>query len=77
MEKRNLCTAGVRILSIDAEGGVYPCSGLMYPEFLAGSVREDSLEKIWKESPVLKEMQNLSISKTFSGMKIRKAGPQL
>lgn len=62
MEKRDLCVAGCRILSVDAEGGVYPCSGLMYPEFLAGNIRETPLEEIWKESPGLKEIQNLSIA---------------
>ncbi len=62
-EKLDLCGAGTGILSIGADGGVYPCPGLIYPEFLAGNIREKSLEEIWKESSVLKEIRCLSVSK--------------
>lgn len=63
-EKIDLCGAGASMLSIGADGGVYPCAGMMYPEFLAGNVKDASLEEIWKESPVLKEIRALSVSKT-------------
>lgn len=62
MEKIDLCSAGCEILSVGADGGVYPCSALMYPEFLAGNVRENPLEDIWKESSVLKKIRGLSVS---------------
>ena len=62
MVKRDLCSAGHRMLSVGADGGVYPCAGLMYPEFLAGNIREKPLEEIWKESPVLKKIRRLSVS---------------
>jgi radical SAM protein with 4Fe4S-binding SPASM domain len=61
-EKVDLCTAGANMLSIGADGGVYPCAGLMYPEFLAGNAKESSLEEIWKKSPVLEEIRSLSVS---------------
>ncbi len=62
-EKIDLCGAGAGMLSVGADGGVYPCAGLMYPEFLAGNIRESSLEEIWKKSPVLEEIRSLSVSK--------------
>ena len=61
-EKIDLCGAGSSILSVGADGGVYPCAGLMYPEFLAGNVKEQSLQEIWKESPVLQKIRSLSVS---------------
>lgn len=55
--RRELCSAGTGMLSVGADGSVYPCPGLMYPEFLAGNVKENPLEEIWKESPVLQKMR--------------------
>ena len=63
LEKIDLCSAGTEILSIAPDGGVYPCSALMYPEFLAGNVTREPLNRIWKESPVLQEIRSLSVSK--------------
>lgn len=63
MERIDLCGAGSATLSIGADGGVYPCAGLMHPEFLAGNVKDLPLEKIWKESPVLQRVRSLSVSK--------------
>jgi len=62
MVKRDLCSAGHQMLSVGADGGVYPCAGLMYPEFLAGNVRENPLDKIWKESLILNTIRRLSVS---------------
>lgn len=61
LERQNLCGAGSAMLSIGADGGVYPCAGLMHDEFLAGNIRDTPLEEIWKNSPVLKEIRELSI----------------
>jgi radical SAM protein with 4Fe4S-binding SPASM domain len=61
LEKYDLCGAGSAMLSVGADGGVYPCAGLMYDEFLAGNIRDEPLEEIWKNSPVLKEFRELSI----------------
>ena len=60
--KIDLCDAGAGMLSIGADGGVYPCAALMYPEFLAGNVKESSLEEIWKKSPILEEIRSFSVS---------------
>lgn len=59
----DLCGAGTAMLSIGADGGVYPCAGLMYPEFLAGNVKETPLEEIWLTAPVLTKIRDLSVSK--------------
>ena len=61
-ERIDLCGAGTSILSVGADGSVYPCAGLMYPEFLAGNVKEKSLKKIWKGSFVLQKIRSLSVS---------------
>jgi len=61
-QRMDLCSAGSGTLSVGADGGVYPCSGLMYPEFLAGNIRKKLLETIWKESPVLQRIRGLSVS---------------
>ena len=63
LTRLDLCGAGAQMLSVGADGGVYPCAGLMYPEFLAGNIKEESLAQIWKESPVLEKIRNHSVSK--------------
>lgn len=61
MRKRDLCGAGCSLVSVAADGGVYPCSGLHEPEFCAGNVREKRLEDIMKESEVFKMFGSLSV----------------
>lgn len=39
------CPVGQRV-AIDASGGVYPCSLMMFPEFLCGNVLREPLKKI-------------------------------
>ncbi len=40
------CGAGVRELSVGADGAVYPCHILMHPEYRLGNVFEEPLEDI-------------------------------
>lgn len=59
---RNLCGVGIGVLSIAANGDVYPCNSFQETPFRVGNVREKSLEEIWKESEVLKMFRSLKIS---------------
>jgi radical SAM protein with 4Fe4S-binding SPASM domain len=59
--RRDSCGAGIRSLSITADGDVYPCNSFIGSSLKAGNIREQGLEEIWRESPVLQEFQNLSV----------------
>ena len=50
---RQSCGTGSQTFLLDADGTVYPCISLPYPEFAAGNVRETPLREIWRNSPVL------------------------
>lgn len=52
------CSAGHSTLSIDPFGGVHPCNTL---SLSCGNVRETPIERIWRESPVLKALQCLKV----------------
>lgn len=53
------CGITLNSIAIDPYGNVFPC---VQTRELAGNVREQSLEKIWTESSVWKELGNLTIS---------------
>lgn len=68
LSRRNLCAAGRGMLSIAANGDVYPCDAFHGEESMkVGNVREMDLEK-WKNSSVLKPFQNLTVT-TIEGCK--------
>ncbi len=52
-----LCDAGRVIFSVDPFGTIYPCMEIR--EEAAGSIREDKLENIWKNSSVLNHVRGL------------------
>jgi radical SAM protein with 4Fe4S-binding SPASM domain len=47
------CGAGTGMLSVAANGDVYPCQVLHTPEAVAGNLRHQPLAWIWRNSPVL------------------------
>lgn len=59
--KKDSCGAGSSILSIAANGDVYPCAGLHEYEFYAGNIREQQLEDIHRESEVLRKFRSFSV----------------
>ncbi|KYK33290.1 MAG: hypothetical protein AYK19_14180 [Theionarchaea archaeon DG-70-1] len=59
--QKDLCGAGSSLVSVAADGNVYPCAGLHEGEFCAGNIREKSLKEIWKESEVFKKLRQLSV----------------
>lgn len=59
---RNLCGAGSSLLSIAANGDVYPCNNFQRTPYKAGNVREKRLAQIWAESEVFRMLRRLDIA---------------
>lgn len=59
---RNLCGVGIGVLSIAANGDVYPCNSFQETPFKAGNVRKRSLREIWETSETIKMFRSLDIS---------------
>ena len=53
----HLCNSGRNIIVIDPYGEVFPCVQVRMP---AGSLRRQSLRTIWRESPVLQGMREIT-----------------
>ena len=56
------CAIGDAEISISDTGDVYPCHLLHLPQFLAGNIKKQSLESIYKTSNKLMECRNLTVS---------------
>lgn len=61
MQRVDFCEAGCSMVSVAADGKVYPCNGLHVDEFYAGTIREQPLKDIWKESEVFKRFRLFSL----------------
>lgn len=62
--KNDLCNACFGMLSVNADGHVYPCAALSGAAgFDCGSVKEKSLKEIWKGSPVAEWIRGNSVQK--------------
>jgi radical SAM protein with 4Fe4S-binding SPASM domain len=55
------CAIGDAEISISESGNVYPCHLLHLPQFIAGNVREQSLETIYQTSHNLNSCQRLNV----------------
>jgi len=51
------CNAGINIAAIDPYGNVHPCVQL---RLKAGNLREQGFGEIWRDSPVLRRLRDLS-----------------
>ncbi|MEZ5357739.1 MAG: radical SAM protein [Candidatus Zixiibacteriota bacterium] len=49
------CIAGIQTCYIKANGDVFPCTAMLYDQFIVGNVKEKSLEELW-ESPAMTGM---------------------
>jgi mycofactocin radical SAM maturase len=58
LEGLNLCGAGRVVCLIDPVGDVYACPFTIHPEFLAGSVREGGLSRVWRESELFVRLRS-------------------
>ena len=73
LEARVGCGVGCEMLSIDHDGGVYPCHMLMKPELLMGNVSQNPLTEILAESPLSQSFHNLNVGQieTCKGCTLR------
>ena len=51
------CSAGAYPLEILPTGEVLPCINLPYPKYVAGNIKDNSLEDIWFSAPVLNKIR--------------------
>ena len=56
--RRNGCGVGGSQIAIGPDGSVYPCRVLYSPELNCGNLLEDTFEKIFLESDILKKFRN-------------------
>ena len=56
------CSIGDAEISISDTGDVYPCHLLHLPQFLAGNIRQQSLESIYQTSDKLKACKGLNVT---------------
>ena len=60
--KNDLAGAGWTSLCLSTDGGIYPSASMAgVSELHCGSILEDSLEQIWKESPVLRDLRGATV----------------
>jgi len=52
--KRTRCAGNFGML-ISSEGNIFPCFNLCKNEFLAGNVRKDSIEQVFRNSPIFRQ----------------------
>jgi radical SAM protein with 4Fe4S-binding SPASM domain len=55
------CDAGRLECHIEPNGDVYPCSGLVYPEFRIGNILETPLQKLWEKNKVLNKLRKIKL----------------
>ena len=53
----HVCMSGLNLICIDPYGEVYPC---VQVKTSAGNLREQSLREIWRQSPILRRMRNIT-----------------
>jgi radical SAM protein with 4Fe4S-binding SPASM domain len=58
---RDRCGAASGVVAIGADGVVYPCQGLIRPEFAAGSIREEPLGEIYASARILNELRAITV----------------
>lgn len=63
-ERKISCQAGIKACSIDSNGDIYGCDLMIgIDEFLAGSLKSDSLKHIWDNSTVFNKFRRFSFDK--------------
>jgi radical SAM protein with 4Fe4S-binding SPASM domain len=62
--KNDLCNSCYGVLAVSTEGHIYPCASLVgTPEFDCGSIKDESLKKIWLEAPGTNRVRGNSVQK--------------
>lgn len=60
-ERRTHCGVAKGELSMLSNGDIYPCQLLCKPQFLAGNIFDQSLEEIFYNSEILKQLRSLTV----------------
>ena len=60
---RNHCGVGHGEISLDPCGYVYPCQSLHFDEFIAGNVRDEDVQEIFENSPVLRSVRDVTVDR--------------
>lgn len=53
------CPAGHSLISIAPNGDMFPCAALTNEKYKIGNILTDDLEKVWNESPLLKNLRGI------------------
>lgn len=61
--RKDLCGAGVNVLSISANGDVYPCDALHFGNLKIGNVKRKTLAEMWKQSPAVRLFRDSSVTR--------------
>jgi radical SAM protein with 4Fe4S-binding SPASM domain len=61
------CSAGNAVIYVGSDGNIFPCSRLVFDNFLIGNIRESNLKNLWVNSEILDKLRNIDYSKTFCG----------
>lgn len=62
----NDCGAGTRLLFIEADGTISPCT-FLGKEFESGNISTHSLPEIWRDGPAFREMRSISQNDDCNG----------
>jgi radical SAM protein with 4Fe4S-binding SPASM domain len=57
----NICGAARMTCSVLPDGSVYPCAFLRDEPFRGGSIVEESLETIWRDSPAFAALRSIRV----------------
>ena len=57
----DMCGAAKMTCCLSPDGSFYPCAFLQEPEFLAGNIRETSLEEVWHRSHIFRQLRGLEV----------------
>lgn len=61
--KKDLCHAGVEMITIGPEGELYPCPSMVgEEEFVFGNVRQKNLKELWENNPHLEKIRRISVA---------------
>lgn len=59
---RDRCGAAFGVIAVGWDGAVYPCQGLMGPEFRAGNLAENSLTEVYEGSGILAQIRGITVA---------------
>lgn len=64
--RTDCCGSGINTCSLGANGDVYPCPSFQIEQFVAGNIKETSIQEIWKSINSFKEHRCVDVSRLNS-----------